>query len=800
MSMFNSPDKSTICVPHKSSSSKGIFLGDNPFRFPTPLLLAQLSLCSFFAAVLQFVLLPLGETVFAAQILAGILLGPAVMGKIHQFQDQVYPPESSYIGETFSIFGVMLFLFIVGVKTDLNFLRKPGRKAVAIGICTFIVPLALNLLLALIVRHSVAMDPNLHKSLLWVASFQSLSSFHVIVCLLADLNLLNSELGRLAISSSIISGTCSWFLTMIIFTAKQSMEGSKQDTLLLLFFFVACLLITVIYVLRPLMFWMIRQTTNHKAIRESYVIAVFLMILGCAMFGEIMGQHFLFGPIILGMAVPDGPPLGSALLTKLDCIVSSVLVPVYFIISGARIDFSLMHPRNVAIIELLAFLGFVWKAVGAMLPSLYCRMPLSDSLYLGLIMSGQGIMDVLVFERARQLDLISPESYSIMVLSAVLFTGIITPIVKFSYKPSRRYAAYKKRTIQHSAPHAELRMLACIHYQDQTPAILNLLEASNPTSKSPICLYVIHLVELIGRAAPLFVAHHPGGRSTSHSNQSDHIVNAFRLYEQQRHGNLMVYPFTAISPYASMHDDVCSLALDKRVSIVILPFHTFQTIQGTEGSANSIGAVNRNILKMAPCSVGVLVDRDTKNGEAPLSASPDLYSIGVIFLGGQDDREALAYASRMAKHPNVSLRVVHFIVPCNNQSYSSEQEHDIVMIKEFMNANGKNELCVYQEEVVKDSVGVVSVIHKVENCFDLILVGRHHAKDSPLLVGLKEWNEFPELGFIGDMLASSDSNCKVSVLVVQQQACADGNLLDSPEYILEQHSSAIVDMPLSLVK
>ncbi|GLU02599.1 hypothetical protein SLE2022_198440 [Rubroshorea leprosula] len=787
---------SWVCQSQNYAKTRGIFFGGNPFRHPTTVILAQLSLASLFTAFFQLLFNPLGESGFFSQMIVGILIGPSLLGShLNSFRNAIFPLRSVYVSQTFSYIGCMFFLFLVGVRTDLSMIKKSGKKAVVIGFLTYVLPICLNLILAAIINNKFDLEPTLKKSVFVIAGFQGISSFHVVVCLLADLKLLNSELGRLATSSSLVSGLCSWLSIVTCFTINSNFQG-KQDVLTYMNLSMGCLIILIVYILRPIILWMVKRITEEKSVKEDHIYVIFLMVLSCAFFSEVIGQQMMLGPMMLGLAVPDGPPLGSALVAKLESYVSSVLLPSYFVLSGSLVNISSIQWDTLYVVEMFALSGFAGKLLATVVPSLYCKMPLNDALCFGLVMSAQGITDVLMLHHAFYLGLINVDIYTIMSISMVLITGIMTPIIKLLYNPSKRYVSHLRRTLQHTRPDAELRMMACIYSEDQAPSIINLLELSNPTSISPICFYVVHLLELTGRSAPVLVSHRPGKNNSFQAYYSEHIINAFRMYEQQCRGFLVVNLFSAISPYATMHDEICSLAMDKRVAMVIIPFHRHWAVHGgMDELPRPVRSANRNILRSAPCSVGILIDRGTFMGTSSLS-SKSLYSIGVIFAEGPDDREALAYALRMGDHPNVCITVVQLIANNKHKVSTNQSDHlDDQIINEFKITMVGKKHHTFREEAVSDSVGTVAVIRSVENCFHLILVGRRHDKESQLFLGLglTEWNEFPELGLIGDMLASTDSNCHTSVLVVQQQTFA--NELIGKDKFLFKDSCVVLDIP-----
>lgn len=673
--------------------------------------------------------------------------------------------------------GLMLHLFLLGVQIDVTMLKKAGRSAMLIGTIGFALAIVLGGLALVTLANVIKLDDKLLRSLPVIVAVNSISSFPVTTSLLADLNILNSEMGRLASFTSMVGDLCSYFVTTVMAKVTIAIRTSQWGLLWSLFW-IAVYLLAIVFLLRPLILLVANRIPEGTPIKESHFIFILVILFACGFCAEVLGQHSGVGSFILGMVVPDGPPFGESLVYKLEAISTGLLLPAKFVITGLIVNLSSIKSSSAAIVELIIISGYIGKFLGTLATSYYCSVPLGDAVCLSLVMCCKGVIDISVYIILVGEGVVDHQVYTLLILTMLVITGMSRILVGHLYDPSRRYMVQTTRSsIQDSRRHnVDLRMLVCIHNEDHVPTIINLLEASNPTKNSPISIFVLNLMELKGRAAAVLVPNFRKGRLTSTAKHSKHIVNAFSYYARENQDSMFLQHFTAMAPYSSMHDDICTLALDANVNILILPFHKQWTVDGKVGNAfHSIQIVNQNVINKAPCSVGVLVDRHQITG---FLTGQFYFRIALLFLGGADDREALAYASRMADHPKVTLTVAWIRMRTNDASIRKETvgdpDPDIETMDEFRaNVVGKKRI-VFKEEKVEDAVGTTEVIHSMEDGFDLFMVGRHHDPYSPLTLGLTDWSECPELGVIGDMLASSDF--RFSVLVVQQQPIGTGFL------------------------
>lgn len=360
------------------------------------------------------------------------------------------------------------------------------------------------------------------------------------------------------------------------------------------------------------------------------------------------------------------------------------------------------------------------------------------------------------------------ETFSMLTFSVLLIAGSMQLCVKSLYDYTRVYTGYQKRDIQHISNNSELRALSCAHHPDDVSAVKRMLEPCLLNKESPLAIYALNMVELAGRAHPLLIDHQLGQKTAVVGSNSHRIVDLFQSFGQQYFGLVSVQVFTAMSLPRFMHHDICSLAFDKLASLIILPFHRKWNHQGRViQDSSSVRVMNCNVFDMAPCSVGILIDRHKIRNRSQVPSST--YNVSVIFIGGADDREALAYGRRMARSPGIHLTVIRFVPldPTNENQWDAVLDAEI--LKETRLQGTHQENIVYKEEKVRDGAETALQIHAVEDNFDLMLIGRRHREECPQLLGLNEWNDLPELGPIGDMLASSELNKPLSVFVIQKQ-------------------------------
>ncbi|KAK1568354.1 hypothetical protein Q3G72_023442 [Acer saccharum] len=767
-----------VCEPYTElRSGGGLLWGKDPLKSTMTLSLLYIVLANALTLIFQLCLKPFGHITFIAEMLSGIAIGPSFLSRIQAFKENVLLTErGDLILNAFERLALIFNFFLLHMYVDLSLLKRPRRLSLVIGLTSFVLPFVLTLPLSFMVQPFVT-DEDVKQTLPYIGFILTMSQFRQSIIVLEDLKLLSSELGRTAIVSSLICWVGNFLLVLCLFMPfSYGNQAVKHGTLFTHISYVL-LNVVIVFVFRPAMLWMMRQTPERKSLKETYIWIIILMVLLCSLFGESTGHSAIYGPIVLGVATPNSPPMGTSLLQRLGTFVWTVFMPSCTIKIGKLVNVFDIRLENFLVVNLMFFVSTLGKLLGTIIPSLYYKMPVKDAISLGLIVSYRGLFDILYIYRVKETKIISKETFTNLVVCMIFQAVFTVPVIRAIYDTSRKYMAYNRRTIQHTKRQSELRVVVCIHELDNLASVLNILEVCYPTRESPFAVFVLNLEELFGGLTPLFISHRYHSLNSGKPTRARGIIKCFDQYEEQKQRLVGVECFTSVTPYSTMHDDICSLANEKSTELIIFPFQNFEN--------SYIRGVNKHVLDNAPCSVAIFF------GHGILAEPRFLYSdimvnVCCVFIGGPDDREALALGSRMVENPCIRLTVARFIeVDQTSGINMAETIQDAEAISTFkMKTYRKRQVneVSYKEEKISQVGDTTRVLQSMENEFDLMLVGRRHDDNYMILKGLSEWTEIEELGAIGDLMLSWDVS-RASILVVQQQALVVEEMLDKPKQL-----------------
>lgn len=807
---FGNMANTTACTT-MAATSNGVWQGDVPVHFALPLLIVQICIVLFITRALAFLLKPLRQPRVIAEIIGGILLGPSAFGKSKSYLNTIFPHQSVIILEVFADMGLLFFLFMVGLELDMAQIRKTGTQALAIAAAGISLPFVAGVGVSFVLHTTIAPSGDFGPFLVFMGVAMSITAFPVLARILAERKLLTTEVGQLAMSAAAVNDVVAWVL-LALAVALSGTGKSPAIVAWVLLCGIAFVLV-MFFLVQPCMHWVAHRSPDNEPVKEFVVALALLGVLVAGFCTDAIGIHSIFGAFLFGLVIPKEGPFASALVEKLEDFVSILLLPLYFASSGLKTNIGSIHGAQAfGLLVLVVSVACCGKILGTFAAAKVCKVGTRKSLTLGILMNTKGLVELIVLNIGKDRGVLNDETFAIMVLMALITTFMTTPLVMLIYKPARNPVPYTRRKLEMEGAKEDLRILSCVHGMKNVPAMINLTEATRGMRKRTLRLYILHLMELSERTSAIMIVQRarrngrPFFNHRHHTDNRDQIVAAFETYEQL--SKVTVRPMTAISGFEDMHEDICATAADKRTALIILPFHKSPRLDGYFDSTPGFRTVNQRVLKHAPCSVAILIDRGV-GGSAQVPSSSVDHSVVVYFFGGPDDREALAYGFRMAEHPGVKLHVVRFLTVATNgiqqqaddvsvsipvrapsvganlseiakqEASSSRYQFSLVGLDQDQQRELDDEALghIYrraaaeEKRVTYEDVSVGAPLEEIVQLssgrtYDIILVGRSRRPSPSLEKIVRRQGVYPELGPLGDALM--DPQVRASVLVFQQ--------------------------------
>jgi Kef-type K+ transport system membrane component KefB len=369
------------------------------------------------------------------EVVAGILLGPSLLGRVApDVQAFLLPPEvAPYLGVIAQV-GVILFMFLVGLALDTRLLRRHSSATVAISHASIVVPFVCGSLLALWLYPELSSrDVHFTGFALFMGVSLSVTAFPVLARILSDTGLARTRLGTLALACAAVDDATAWCLLAFVVSIVRAEGTSSFATLLFTLLYVAAMLLVV----RPVVGRLVRRQELVGKLDRAATTLAFLGLLASALVTESIGIHALFGAFLLGAIVPHDSLLARELTRRIEDFVVVLLLPVFFAFTGMRTQMGLLDSATDwlfcgAIIAVACAGKFGGSALAGRLSGLGWR----EACSIGVLMNTRGLMELVVLNVGLDLGVISPRLFAMLVVMAVVTTLLTSPLLQALEKRS----------------------------------------------------------------------------------------------------------------------------------------------------------------------------------------------------------------------------------------------------------------------------------------------------------------------------------------------------------------------------
>jgi Kef-type K+ transport system membrane component KefB len=420
--------------------------------FDVKILLIQICVILVTTRVAGWLLGKIYQPQVIGEMVAGILLGPSLLGWVApELSAYIFPPESLAPLHFLSQVGLVLFMFMVGLELDTQKLRGLGHTAVVISHTSIIVPFALGSLLAFYLYPKVANDLIPFAGfVLFTGVAMSVTAFPVLARILSERKLVGTGLGTLTTACAAIDDVTAWCLLAVIIALVKS--GVGQLTLWQMFLGLAAYLGVMLFVLRPMIGRLIARREG-TGVTIPLNAAVILFMLASSWATELLGIHALFGAFLAGAVIPKEQGLGEGLRKRLRLPVLP-LIPLFFVYSGLRTNIGVISGR-----EMLLYCGLVFtvavagKLGGSMGAARVMGRSWREAAAIGVLMNTRGLMELVILNIGLDIGVLPRSFFSMMVVMAVVTTLMTTPLLLWIYPMTndQRFFAKGMGTLKHPA-------------------------------------------------------------------------------------------------------------------------------------------------------------------------------------------------------------------------------------------------------------------------------------------------------------------------------------------------------------
>jgi Kef-type K+ transport system membrane component KefB len=535
------------------------------------------------------------------EIIAGIMLGPSLLGAIApSFAAALFPPSTLPFLEVLAQIGLIFFMFLIGLELNPKYLKSQLEVALMASHFSIIVPFCLGGVLALLLYPLVSNDAvSFTAFALFLGAAMSITAFPVLARIITENNLQGTRLGTLALTCAAVDDVTAWCLLagVIAVTRTNSAIGALPT-----------ILQSIVYI--TFMFtagrWLLDKALAHyrraSRLNQLTLAFIYMGVVLSALITEYIGIHLIFGAFLIGAAMPKDSGFVREIAEKTEDFILIFLLPVFFAYSGLRTQIGLIDRPELWLLCLAVLIvAILGKYVGTYAAARLNKINHRDASALGWLMNTRGLTELIVLNIGLSLGVISPLLFTMLVIMALVTTFMTSPLLEWTYpKDMIRLDTISDESLALDPEFTpSYRVLVPIANPNTQQGLVQLAAAI--AGDIPAVVNPLSLIELeedyIYQTTPIEVER----LLQKQREKLDALVQTLEPPEIRKG----VYPMIRIS-----HDvarATAQIAETDRTDLVLVGWHR------PAFSDNRLGGRVGKILNSAPVDVAVFVDKERSN-------------------------------------------------------------------------------------------------------------------------------------------------------------------------------------------
>jgi Kef-type K+ transport system membrane component KefB/nucleotide-binding universal stress UspA family protein len=523
------------------------------------------------------------------EIVAGILLGPSVLGALVPsasrvlFSARVLPHI-----DVLSQVGLIFFMFLVGLELDVRLLRGRGRAALTVSWTSIVLPFSLGVVAAL-AAFPVLGSGRFLPFALFVGASMSITAFPVLARILTERGLARTRLGTVTLACAAIDDVSAWCLLAVVVAVARSHGSFAVVRTMVLAVGFAAVMVTIV---RPIVARFAAHHEQEGELTGGMLALVFAGVLLSALATDRIGIHAIFGAFLFGAVMPQRSELIRELAVKLEDFTVVFFLPLFFAFTGLRTQLGQIgtDPTRWGLFALVLGVAIAGKWGGATAAARSVGLAWRESMAVGILMNTRGLTELIILNIGLDLHVIPPSLFAMLVIVALVTTFMTTPLLAVAYPRDLQERMAREAGEDDEEERRPFTIVVQIARQDEAAELVHTAMRLSPDDGRIVLLRVVRLPDSSYRAGPL-----------AQERMIERASESLRPFAGLVEGaGLDVVP--VVVPTAAVADTIARVAGDERADLVLLAWHR------SPFGRRLLGGIVGDVLREVKADVAVLVD------------------------------------------------------------------------------------------------------------------------------------------------------------------------------------------------